>query len=162
MTSREFDAALHTHRPEALKLAKRILRNEDDAEDAVQDASLRVYGQNAIVANFRAYLLAATINLALNMRQRARHTLSLDAMFGDGSPLLDALAYEAPGPEQVLLDRELSETLRLALRALPADQRLLFLAHVEGRPQPDPTRSPQAFAQRLFHVRARLRRLLGK
>src|ERR1044072_8740193 len=73
---RAFRTLAERHGGAALRLARRILRNEAMAEDVVQDALLRVW-TNAPrwrpEAAFRTWLYRIVVNLCLNTRRRAPH-----------------------------------------------------------------------------------------
>ena len=133
------------------------MRNEDDAEDVVQDASIAVFKADTVPRNFRAYLMSATITSALQAKRSQTKTLSLDALMEGADPLIDTLVYEAPGPEQTALDKHLSEALQLALLALLPAQRSLFLSYVSGVGPSD-----GAYSAKIFRIRKRLRSLLLK
>ena len=124
---RAFRILAQRHAAAALGLARRILGDEAMAEDAVQDALLRVW-VNAPrwrpEAAFRTWLYRIVVNLCLNARRRAPH-LPLDAagQVEDASP---------PPDEQLALDQR-AGSLASAIDALPPRQRAaIVLTYQEG------------------------------
>jgi len=92
--------------PSLYRHAYRLLGNEADAEDAVQDALLAAYkhlkgfrGQ----AQLSTWLTAIVINCArMQLRKRSRYThVSLDSRIGEDqkSPLCNTLVDHRPNPE---------------------------------------------------------------
>jgi RNA polymerase sigma-70 factor (ECF subfamily) len=101
-----------------------ILKNSEDAEDAVQEAFLRVYTKFDTfqgTSAFRTWLTRIAINVCL-MRLRQRRTRpfhSLEELTdGDDSSFL-AVMDLAPDPEQRCATAELKERLQQAVRTLP-------------------------------------------
>src|ERR1041384_5607080 len=124
---RAFRILAQRHAAAALGLARRILGDEAMAEDAVQDALLRVW-VNAPrwrpEAAFRTWLYRIVVNLCLNARRRAPH-LPLDA----AGKVEDA---RPPPAEQLPLDQR-AGSLASAIDALPPRQRAaIVLTYQEG------------------------------
>jgi len=124
---RAFRTLAERHAGAALKLARRILGNETMAEDAVQDAFLRVW-INAPrwrpEAAFRTWLYRIVVNLCLNVRRRAPE-LPLDAAVERADPGL--------APDQQLEIGERDLRLAAAIAALPERQRAaVVLTYQEG------------------------------
>ena len=117
----EFEGAILPHLDAAFSLARFLLRNDQDAEDAVQDASLRAFrffdsfrGQNS-----RAWFLRIVRNTAFTALKRARGHEE-DVLFDEElhSP---ENAEPAAGAK---LDREFDrDTVRAAIEQLPAEFR---------------------------------------
>lgn len=99
-----------------------------DAEDAAQDAVVRMLGQDqAGVLDPKAYLYQASRNHLLNIlrRQRRHTTVSLEDLADADHPALDA---DAP-----LRAHELTQALEKALERLPIKKRQAYIYHrLEG------------------------------
>ena len=98
-----FERVVLPHLDDAYTLARYLLRDEHDAQDAVQEAALRAfrYFDGYSGGDARAWLLAIVRNCALNSRRRNRveeQTVSFtDAIdvSADGVPGADAVAIQA-------------------------------------------------------------------
>lgn len=144
-----FRALVDPLRRELQVYAYRMLGGFHDAEDAVQDASLKAWrhlGAYEPQASFRAWLYKILTNTCLDMlRTRKRRVLPRDvsAASEPGPPTVaprhdilwlepypDALLPEAAGPEAALL---LRESVRLAfvraMQVLPPRQRAALILH---------------------------------
>lgn len=124
---RAFRELAQRHAAGALRLARRIVGNEAQAEEIVQDALLRVW-INAPrwrpQAAFRTWLYRVVINLSLNAKRRPP-TLPLAAA---GDP-----ADPAPDAGAALEIAERDRKLAAAIEALPARQRAaIVLTYQEG------------------------------
>jgi RNA polymerase sigma-70 factor (ECF subfamily) len=124
---RAFDALVRRHAARAVALARRILRNDALAEEAVQDALLRVW-INAPrwrpEAAFRTWLYRIVVNLCLNAKRRPA-SLPLDAA--------DDIADPAPATDAQLEQRQRDRRLAAAIDALPDRQRAaIVLTYQEG------------------------------
>jgi RNA polymerase sigma-70 factor (ECF subfamily) len=107
-------------RPSVLAAVRRIVRDPHEAEDVVQQAFAKLpravarYSPRAGVP-FAAWLLQLARNQAIDHLRRRRETLPDDA--------LDEAPYEPP----------VSSTLKIAIDALPRDQRdVIVLRHLVG------------------------------
>lgn len=101
------------------RVAMSITRNRPDAEDLVQDTMLRAFRS---IERFdgrhpRAWLLTIVRNAQINRVRRRRPGLLADP---DGFADRDAgMADDAPGPEQVVMDRQFDSVVEDAYLALP-------------------------------------------
>jgi RNA polymerase sigma-70 factor (ECF subfamily) len=112
-------------RPVLMKLARRMLRSDVEAEDMVQEAYLRWERAPAgEVRSPKAFLTTIVTRLCLNHLKLARVRLELE----DAPLLLDSLSSEARSPaEQAELADALSEAFMLALSDLSPAERAVFL-----------------------------------
>jgi len=115
-----------------------IMKNPQDAEDALQDAFLRAYlaiGTFEGRANFYTWLTRIAINSALGIlrKRRCRPETSLDATLRleDMGPLVD-LRDSALNPEQIYAEHEERENLVQAIQRLPLGVRSAIQMHVSG------------------------------
>ena len=111
------------HGPAMLRIATRILGRREDAEDAVQDAFVRLYRSAAAFkgrSSLSTWIYRIVVNTCLHELRQQRTRACLASA--------DALSTEAPDPAtseaQAVLEREVAE--------LPDRQRLVFtLAEIE-------------------------------
>jgi RNA polymerase sigma-70 factor (ECF subfamily) len=120
------------YRPRLLKVAFRILKNSEDAEDAVQDTFMNAF---AHVENFRGDSLLSTwltrivMNQALMelRRKKRRPSDSLDEEIGAEISMKEMLTSNAPSSETLLLEAEKREHLRHAVARLPKRLRIVTI-----------------------------------
>jgi RNA polymerase sigma factor (sigma-70 family) len=125
-------ARFQAARPHLGALAYRMLGSLDDAEDAVQEAWLRLTGGNqqgaAEIANLDAWLTTVVARICLNTlrTRRARPREELVARVPD--PIVDAVGE--PDPEhQAMLADAVGLALFVVLDTLPPPERLAFVLH---------------------------------
>ena len=109
----------------------RILRNEADAEDAVQDACLLGFTrleQFAGRSSFFTWMARIAMNEAFSRVRRHRRREILHSEAGSPANLQFAFAG-APTPEQQAIDREMYGVLRSSVRALPESYREVLAMH---------------------------------
>lgn len=109
---------MHRHLPKMLGLARRMLGDSAEAEDAVQDAFMRLW-THAVRwqpgrAKFETWLYRVTLNKCFD-RLRRRPVDPLDAALEVPDP--------APGPASALENAAVSRQVEEALQALPERQR---------------------------------------
>ncbi len=121
------------------RIARRLLGNIADAEDAVQDAFLSAFthlDQFRGQAKMSTWLTAIVINAArMKLRQRSPQAqISLDETHGEQNLLLaEILPDHQPNPEEVCCRRELAERLADATTQLSPSLRKTFqLRELDG------------------------------
>lgn len=116
-----FEETVLPHLNAAYNLARWLLRNDQDAQDAVQEASLRAYRffEGYKGGDAKAWLLVIVRNTCLTWRQRSRRDM--------GNVLFDELTHsasvETPNAEDRMVDADRMVALRNCIESLPADQR---------------------------------------
>jgi RNA polymerase sigma-70 factor (ECF subfamily) len=127
------DELFRRYRVVAYRVAYRLLGNEADALDAVQDGFTKAllhldrFGGRS---SFRTWLLRVVSNAALDIgRQRQRRGGRLTGPIAPEDP---ALADSLPSPQAVLERMDLRRRLDRALALLPAAQRQTFILHTDG------------------------------
>ena len=122
------------HLRAAHAVARAILLDADDAEDACQDAFVAVLARLDACEpahDFRPWLLQCVRNRAISLlrRQRSRHALPL----GTGAGEVEAVAPAAADPQAHVERAELRAQLAGALATLPDWLRAVVVLHdVEG------------------------------
>jgi RNA polymerase sigma-70 factor (ECF subfamily) len=129
------DELLQRYRLLAYRVAYRLLGNESDALDAVQDGFVKALIHLPSFqgrSTFKTWLLRVVSNAALDLgRQRGRKEgVSLDGLGGRDRERLEPLTVEDPagGLERADLRRLLDRALGL----LPEAQRRTFVLHAEA------------------------------
>jgi RNA polymerase sigma-70 factor (ECF subfamily) len=135
-----FELMMRRYNRRLFRIARSILKDPSEAEDAVQDAYLKVFaniGSFTGPDGFSAWICRIVGNEALGrLRQRAR-VVSLEAYRStpDGAGLRedDMLKSPEPGPERLAASSELRRALEQAIDALPPDFCAVFMLRaVEG------------------------------
>src|SRR6266404_1564362 len=125
-----FEAAMLPHLDAAHNLARWLLRNEQDAQDVVQEAYLRAFKSFGGFhgSNGRAWLLTIVRNTSYTLLKKNQA-----ADFTTFDEEIHVAADEFASPATILEHGEDAELIREAMDALPAEFReILALRHQEG------------------------------
>lgn len=122
------------HLGAAFRLARWLLGGVAEAEDVVQEASLRAWqAEVRRPAAARAWLLAITRNAALTRLRARRRSNGKVVPFPENGRELERLAAPDPSADAVLAAEQRRQLLRAALAELPAPFReVVVLRDVEG------------------------------
>ena len=152
----------------AYRVAHRLLGNEADALDAVQEGFVKALIHLPSFqgrSSFKTWLLRVVSNAALDLgRQRGRReTLSLDALGTNHREECEPLTQQDPGRE--LERQDLGRKLHDALAQLPPAQRQTFVLHAEAELSYREVAETLGISigtvmSRLYYARQRLRVLL--
>jgi RNA polymerase sigma-70 factor (ECF subfamily) len=167
-----FEVCVRRHCTQLLIVARRILRNEEDARDAVQDAFLAAFKALAGFkgdARLGTWLHRIVVNAALGrLRKLQRHPeQSIDDLlphFGEGEHQLPPpVPWETPA--SILLQQESRELVQDCINRLPETYRnVLLLRDIEGLDTDETARmlgtSMGVVKTRLHRARQALRTLL--
>ena len=126
-----FEAMMLPCMDAAHNLARWLLRNEQDAQDVVQEAYLRAFRSFAGFrgSNGRAWLLTIVRNTAYTLLKKNR-TADLTTAFDEE---IHATGYESVSPATILEHAEDAELIKNAMDGLPAEFReILILRHQEN------------------------------
>jgi RNA polymerase sigma-70 factor (ECF subfamily) len=157
---------LGRHYASSLRLARGMLRSEEESQDAVQSAyflALRHIRSFRGDAKFKTWITRIVMNeclVRLRERKRRRDWVSFDD--GDRRAELNMLASSAPTPEKFTLSREIASALFNAASILPKPLRDVFaLCALSGRSLEEAATALGltigATKTRLFRAHARMR-----
>jgi RNA polymerase sigma-70 factor (ECF subfamily) len=171
-----FRVLVERYQGRAYGLALRVLRNEEQARDAVQDAFLKVYGALGKFegrSGFYTWLYRLVMNVCLDMKRRdrsGRHVeweeeRAVEIAQGAESLAPGGEGRESRGPAAELERAELREAMSRAIEALPeASRRTLELREIDGLSYAEIAESlgvPKGTVMsRLFHARRRVQAAL--
>jgi len=126
-----FEAAMLPHLDAAHNLARWLLRNEQDAQDVVQESYLRAFRSFSGFhgTNGRAWLLTIVRNTSYTLLKKNR-AVDFTTPFDEE---IHATGHESASPATILEHSEDSDLIRQAMDELPAEFReILVLRHQEG------------------------------
>jgi RNA polymerase sigma-70 factor (ECF subfamily) len=160
--------------PRMLAVARRLLRSDDDAADAVQEAfisAFRAIGNFEGGAKLSTWLHRIVVNASLmRLRNRTRHPeISIDELLPkfveDGQHIDEPREWRSPEPLDALERRETRKLVRGLIDQLPSDYRtVLLLRDIEGLDTKETAEllgvTPNAAKIRLHRARLVLRTLL--
>jgi RNA polymerase sigma-70 factor (ECF subfamily) len=159
-----FAALVADARPRALAVALKVLRNPDDAEDAVQEAMLKVWrylGRFEGRASFSTWIHRIVMNASLDLLRRhsCRPEAHLEADEGSDRRAVEPAHEETP--EHTLAEAQTGALVRAALGSLTAAHRqALTLREFEDRSYEEIARAEHCpigtVMSRLHHARRKL------
>jgi len=159
-----FEAMMLPHLDAAHNLAKWLLRNEQDAQDVVQEAFLRAFKSFAGFhgSNGRAWLLTIVRNTSYTLLKKNR-VADLTTPFDEE---IYASGHESVTPATILQHAEDAERIREAMDKLPVEFReILVLRHLEGLSYNEiadiAQLAPGTVMSRLARARGKLKESLG-
>jgi RNA polymerase sigma factor (sigma-70 family) len=167
--SAAFGALCERYSQQLQRIALRVTRNREDAEDAVQDALLRAFvhlGDFDGRSSFGTWLTRIAINSALMILRKKRTSLEVAIADPDDSAAGDRvyeIADRAPNPEKRFARREEDGILKKAIHNLrPALREVVEIQQLQecsiGEAAKAMCISLAATKGRLFHARVALRR----
>jgi RNA polymerase sigma-70 factor (ECF subfamily) len=168
-----FEELVRRYDRNVFRIAQHITQNREDAEDVVQDAFLKAYGNLAQFqeqSKFYTWLVRIAVNEALMKlrRRRPERTISLDEeVKTEDDSVPREVADWSPNPEQQYTQAELRDILDRTIHGLPATFRTVFvLRDVEGLSTEETAEalelSVPAVKSRLLRARLQLRERLNK
>ena len=159
-----FEETMLPHMDAAHNLAKWLLRNEQDAQDVVQEAYLRAFKSFGGFhgSNGRAWLLTIVRNTSYTLLKK-NHAVDLTTTFDEE---IHTAGHESVSPATILEHSENAELIKEAMDQLPVQFReILVLRHLEGLSYKEIADvaqiPPGTVMSRLFRARAELKEYLA-
>jgi RNA polymerase sigma-70 factor, ECF subfamily len=169
-----FELIMRRYNQRQYRLARSILKNGAEAEDAVQEAYVRAYeklGDFIGPNGFSAWLGKIVVNEALGRLRKRGRVISLDDYVKDtdgGAEIrrIDTVRTQQPDPERLAVNSELRQLLENAIDALPDDFRAVFILRaVEGMSTDETAQClsirPETVKTRFHRARRLLQSTLG-
>ena len=132
--SPSFELIMRRYNQRMFRVARSILRDDDEAEDVVQDAYVRAFehlSQFSRLASFSTWLTRIAVHEALARRRRRERMRVADLNSPENIHLVPLVA--GPKPDQQMSVRELHVVLTAAVDELPHDLRIVFTMRlIEG------------------------------
>lgn len=125
---RAFRQLVESHQRYAFSLAFRLVCNEDDARDIVQEAFIRVWRhiqEYAPEVKFTTWLYKIVVNLSydrLKGERRRRRLFTLISRVSGADHVPDTQAADTS-----IVNRDLADKIRAIARRLPLRQRMVFV-----------------------------------
>jgi RNA polymerase sigma-70 factor (ECF subfamily) len=163
-----FEVLVRRHNTRAYRTARAILRNESDAEDAMQSAWLHAYqhiGDFAGAAAFSTWLVRIVANEALGRLRRKGRLVPFEDAEAEEERTMDPTRRD--GPEDSAAAREAVRLLERAVDGLPpAYSSVFMLREVEQLSTRETAQAldlgEEAVKVRLHRAKAMLREALGE
>src|SRR5689334_10050952 len=132
-----FEALMRRHNRRLFRVTRSVLRDGDEAQDAVQETYLRAFTRldsYQPTGKFGAWLTRVALNEALMIRRRRKgETVSLDEASDEALMVEETAASDAPSADQFVEAAHARALLEHAIDALPDNFRLVFMLRaVEG------------------------------
>jgi RNA polymerase sigma-70 factor (ECF subfamily) len=149
------------------RVARGILRNDAEAQDAMQEAYVRAFLHLDRIdspAHFGAWLTRITVNEALMKKRKSRNTTSLDVDFEqEDRAVEESSTAGSKTPENLAADGQLRNLLEEAVDRLPDSFRTVFILRAVQQLSVEETAEsldiPEATVKTRFH---RARTLMQK
>jgi RNA polymerase sigma-70 factor (ECF subfamily) len=163
-----FEVLVRRHNTRAYRTARAILRNESDAEDAMQSAWLHAYqhiGEFAGAAAFSTWLIRIAANEALGRLRRKGRLVPIEDAEAEEERTMDPIRRD--GPEDSAAAREAVRLLERAVDELPPGYSSVFmLREVEQLSTRETAQAlslgEEAVKVRLHRAKGMLRKALGE
>src|ERR1700694_4777036 len=168
-----FEELVRRYDRNVFRIAQRTTQTGEDAEDVVQEAFLKAYGNLAKFqeqSKFCTWLVRIAVNAALMQlrRRKPERTVSLDEeVKTEDDSLPREVADWSPNPEQMYNQAELRDILTRTIQGLPEGFRTVFvLRYKEGLSTEETAEalglSIPAVKSRLLRARLQLRERLNR
>ena len=165
------DELIRLHGSKLYGLALQIMRNEDDAQEVLQDALVTIWNKVVMFEGrsaFSSWMYRVTANVALmrlRKQKKFEHDVSLDDTRTDGELPLIQLPDPGDQPDAATLRLETGERVQGAIDALPEPYRTtVLLSDVEGLSLAEIAEATEssvpAVKSRLHRARLSLRKVL--
>ena len=138
---RAFSELVGRHYDRALRVAHGLLKSQDDAQDVVQDAFVKVHcrlPEFRAASGFFTWLYRIVVNLSIDRMRKVRRERRVDiedeeareSLAGESAPWI---GYETGNPHHRLQRGQLRDQIRIAFESLPEIHRsVIVLREIEG------------------------------
>lgn len=167
-----FEELVRRYERKVYNITYRLLGNEEDATEALQDTFLRAYRflkRFRFKSNFYTWLyrIATNVSLTRLRRRKKLDTVSLDAPVKETEELMLDIPDDHHTPEEIFRQKMFKERLQEAVASLPEDYRtVVVLRDLEGLSNEEVSKvlklSIPAVKSRLHRGRLALRERLAK
>jgi RNA polymerase sigma-70 factor (ECF subfamily) len=131
-----FRVIVELHSRTVFKLAYRIMGNETDADDVVQETFLRAYAKLADFrwqAGLRTWLCRIASNYCMDLLSDRKHNATITVPDEEFDAITLDQIHSTPDPERLAISSELGRTVESAVKRLTASERTAFvMRHVHG------------------------------
>jgi len=131
-----FEQLVRRHQSRALRVARNLVADADEAQDLAQEAFLRVFRSLErfdFEHEFSTWLYRIVTNLAIDHLRRRRGAQSTSAAGEEDGPDLELIDESTPAPERRLDAAETALRVRACIASLaPHFQSVLVLRELEG------------------------------
>ena len=169
MTEDKFLELVHKHQVQIYQHTLYLLGNREDAEDITQETFIKAWEYRAKLRpkTARAWLLKCTQNLCFNLLKR--HKFQVPLTEGDDEELETLMhthsAQSNPLPDEIVIQRELKESVHCAISKLPPDMRaVIIMRELDGmsfKEIAEVLEQPEGTVKStVFRARKKLRKLL--
>jgi RNA polymerase sigma-70 factor, ECF subfamily len=170
-----FELIMRRHNRRLFRLARSLVRSDEEAEDVLQEAYIRAFARRSDLASggaLAAWLARIVANEALGRLRAGARVVSIEefrtrvATDEEDAPDVDP-ASDEPDPERLAASGELRRLLEAAVDALPEEFRTVFvLREVEGLSTAETAASlairPETVKTRLHRARRLLQERLSE
>lgn len=162
-----YGALVRAHSAAVFRVAVRIVGNEADAEEVVQETFLRGYqrlGSFQHRSGFGTWIYRIAVNCALDRIQQPE--IEAEFRYGEEGERTVQVATQDASPERLLLSREIRGAQQQAMQRLTATEKTAFvLRHLEDRSMNEIAEvlgiEPNAAKQAVYRAVQKLRRELA-
>lgn len=135
-----FDALVRLYDQEVLRLALKVVRSPEEAQDLYQEVFLKVYrsiGRFRLESRFSTWLYRVVTNVCFDHLRKQQTRAEAHSARGEGGEASDAESLaddrRALHPDGALRAREIGRRLETALAGLSPRERMVFeLKHCQG------------------------------
>jgi RNA polymerase sigma-70 factor (ECF subfamily) len=162
-----FEIIMRRYNRRLFRISRSILKNDEEAEDVVQDAYVRAYSQlnqYSGKSRFCTWLTKIAVYESLARFRRRKRFREIDETIVNEKKIMGT-TQDHQNPENVFLRRRLAEVLEGAIDSLPLKYRTVFIFRdVEGLTTEETAEcvgiSSEAVKTRLHRARAALRKTI--
>jgi RNA polymerase sigma-70 factor (ECF subfamily) len=128
-----FDILIRRHDKHLYRIARSVLAEDQEAEDAVQESYIRAFtglGDFRGTASLRTWLTRIVLNEAIRRRRRRRPMVDLDALHAAQERMrrpIHSLTARDRDPESAAAQSQIQKVLEKAIDSLPAAFRVVFV-----------------------------------